>query len=133
VSLPNNIAIPPQRVINFLIDQVVIRIFIAVVTPEFKTIEDFAAIPMSFFALGYAVNFFYYFGLELSSGTTLGKLLTGTHVVLHAGRNRVWSTMIRSLVRLIPAYPLICLFSPVILLHDSLSKTMVLRNAAKTL
>jgi uncharacterized RDD family membrane protein YckC len=133
VTQQSTIAPQPLRALNYLVDKLAISLCVAVIqksfgieTPEFKTIEDFASIPLSFFVLSTVVNFLYYFGLEVSSGTTLGKLLTGTEVVMLEGKNKVGTTAIRTLTRFIPAYALICAFSGPVLLHDKFSHTRVM-------
>jgi uncharacterized RDD family membrane protein YckC len=140
MAAQTNIALAPHRAINYLVDQLAIQIIMFVMCPAFglediavKSIEDIAQLPLGYFALNFSVIFLYYFSLEVSSGTTVGKLLTGTYVVLGAGRNKISATIIRSLIRLIPFYPVICFFSAVILPHDRLSGTRVLRKELSSL
>jgi uncharacterized RDD family membrane protein YckC len=125
-------ALTGQRVFNFIIDQLALVAIVGIVQPAFgveaveiKTIQDIAAMPKSVIIINYVVLFMYYFGLEYGSGTTLGKLLSGTYVQFDASQNRVWLCFVRTIIRMIPLYTIICMLSRGKYLHDRASSSVV--------
>jgi uncharacterized RDD family membrane protein YckC len=124
-----------QRVFNFLIDQFAIMAIIGIVQPTFgvenieiKTLQDIALMPKAVILINLSVSIMYYFGLEYASGTTLGKLLSGTYVQFNPEKNKAWLCFVRTITRLIPLYALICLFTRGKLWHDRTSNTQVLSS-----
>jgi uncharacterized RDD family membrane protein YckC len=122
-----------QRVFNFLIDQFALIAIIGIVQPTFgienieiKTLEDIALIPKTVVVVNYGVAIIYYFGLEYASGTTLGKLLSGTYVQFDPSKNKIWSCFVRTILRLIPLYAIVCLAGRGRYLHDKISSSQVL-------
>jgi len=78
---------------------------------------------------GVFVYFFYYIFTEYFTGKTLGKLMTGTKVVLEDGSKPLFSTLfIRTLVRLIPFEAFSFLNKDVRGWHDKWSRTRVIKG-----
>lgn len=129
--LLNKEASQGKRFANYFLDSVFILIFafaigilLAIVFPSMLMIleEDNAIIDYVF---GFILGMTYYTFFEMTTGRTIGKLITGTKVVDEEGNNAKPETiLIRSLCRYIP-------FNPFSFLgdgkgwHDTLSKTRV--------
>ena len=132
-----------QRLLNFLIDNVVMRFTITYITaygigfilgyffPDFmrKFINQ-----RNFgteFSLTYIIAIFnyliYYTLLEkLLKGRTIGKFITKTRAVKNNGEELTFkNAFLRSICRLIPFEIFTCFGTP---LHDSLSNTMVIKT-----
>ena len=81
------------------------------------------------YAFGLAILFFYYFGFEVLTSRTLGKMVTGTRVVNAAGgKPSVGQILGRTLTRMIPFEALTFLRAGGRGLHDSLPETYVVRT-----
>lgn len=71
----------------------------------------------------------YYFCFELSSGQTLGKMVTGTIVTNKQGKKPgVFKIFLRSLLRVVPLDVLSYLFGFELGLHDIVSSTQLKRK-----
>ena len=118
------------RFANYIIDVIAYYIFsyivgmlIALVGLTYLLVDK-----LSLYAISFVVYFIYYFLFELTTGRTLGKLITGTHVVSITGDNPTKKqVLLRNLSRLVP-------FEPFSFLgdgtgwHDTWSDTMVVKN-----
>ena len=128
-----------KRFVNFLVDNAVLyginfvvgiaagTAFAAYKNDEF-TQEELAAFQFTCFFLGLIVTAVYYTVLEVISGRTLGKLLTGTKVVATNGSPAsVGQILGRSLCRFIPfeAFSFFGGAGRPVGWHDSISKTRV--------
>lgn len=123
-----------RRFINFVVDQIIGRVFVVVVfiglSMASATGADWLA-NMSTgvdFLLSTGLFLLYYFVQEAFFGRTIGKLITGTVVVnATGGRPSVGQALGRTLARVIPFEPFSALGKPPHPWHDSLSKTRVVR------
>jgi uncharacterized RDD family membrane protein YckC len=120
------------RFFNFLIDRVVIAgmsFVVGVLGAIFfgateETFSGFANI-----AVSYGLTFIYYTFMEGVTGTTLGKLVTGTKIIGEDGLRPSFGKMLqRSLCRLIPFEPLSYLASDARGWHDTITKTWVVKS-----
>lgn len=120
------------RFFNFIIDRVVIigmSFVVGVLGAMFfgATEETFSG--LNEFTLGYALTFGYYTFMEGVTGTTLGKLVTGTKIIGEDGQRPPFLKMLqRSLCRLIPFEPLSYLASDARGWHDTITKTWVVKS-----
>ena len=77
--------------------------------------------------LGYLLYFVYYFGMEASTGKTVGKMITGTKVVSEDGEEPTTKIILaRTLWRLIPFDALSFLGNSSVGWHDSIAKSRVI-------
>ena len=139
--LPAAFAAPAERPIpathgrrfsNFLIDKAVIfgltfgtGMAIGILAPErvasMSKLEDYA--------ITYLLTVAYYTFMEGVTGTTLGKLITGTKIVDENGMRPSFGKMFqRSLCRIIPFEHFSFLASDARGWHDSITKTWVVRT-----
>ena len=135
-----NVASQNRRFVNFIVDQIVVRIIIfgfAFVFGMFlgsigsdALLDDPVALNMIFIPLGLLLFLLYFVGMEAATGATIGKLLTGTKVVNEQGQKPSFGQIIgRSFARLIPFEPFSFFFGDNTTgWHDSLSKTKVIRR-----
>lgn len=108
-----------KRCIHFVIDSIIIAVAYILF---FKNTENLYAISIIF--KGLLLQFLYYFILEYTFKTTIGKLYTGTKVVSQDG-TVTHTIFIRTLCRLIPFEPFSFLFG-IQGWHDRFSKTIVI-------
>ena len=118
------------RFLTFLIDNIIARIVVTLITVAFvKGVDagDENGVIIVVIALGAFVA--YYIALEAAFGWTIGKLITGTRVVRFDGTPpRVPQIIGRTFARFIPFEPFSLLFgSSNQGWHDSLSGTRVVR------
>ncbi len=108
-----------KRCIHFVIDSIVIAV---AYTFFFKNTENLYTASIIF--QGLLLHFLYYFILEYTFKTTIGKLYTGTKVVSQNG-TVTHNLFFRTLYRLIPFEPFSFLFGRQGW-HDQFSKTIVI-------
>ena len=81
------------------------------------------------YALGYVINFLFFFTMEITTSKTIGKFATNTIVVMNDGEKPSPKVIaIRSLCRLIPFEMFSYLGTPCRGWHDSISKTYVVEK-----
>ena len=111
-----------KRFGNLVIDAVAVRIFEAIFISQILGQFEFNS-----FLASIIIYFVYYIGLESLNGKTLGKYITGTHVISRDGSDADFNQiLIRTISRYVP-------FEPLSFLggarpsgwHDKWSKTMV--------
>ncbi|WP_367873731.1 RDD family protein [Luteolibacter sp. Populi] len=125
-----------RRFSNFLIDRVVIfcmsypfGMLLGIVLGVMAPGEPISISKMEELAFGYFLSLVYYIFMEGVTGTTVGKLVTGTKIVNEQGERPSFGTMaLRSLCRIIPFEPLSFLGSETRGWHDSMTKTWVVRR-----
>ena len=136
-----NKASPAQRFLNFLIDNVVIRIALAYVTglavgyvlmaflPEFAyTLSNNKARLYLISVVIVFIDYVLYYTLSegLFKGRTIGKLITGSKAINENGRELSFKqAFLRSVCRLIPFEPLSGLGTP---WHDTITSTIVIKT-----
>lgn len=143
-SFPSNHGVPPVKPIpatrgiraaNFFIDYLVliglnfsVGVATALVLGD-AGIEFIEKTPS--FVLGIPIFLVYIFGMEATTGRTLGKLITGTRVVQADDGQppTIGQYFIRSLCRLIPFEPFSFFNNPPVGWHDSISRTLVVSNS----
>lgn len=121
-----------QRFGNYLIDVIayyilslVAGVVLGIVAPGVA--EDEASLNIASILIAIVILLGYYTLMEGSGGKTLGKYITGTRAVTENGEPlTMGQAFTRSLCRLIPFEPFSFLFGRG--WHDSLSKTMVIRD-----
>ncbi len=81
----------------------------------------------AFFALSfYVIMFFYYFIMEISTGQTIGKMLTKTKVVKKDGsKPNFFNIFLRTFWRIIPLDAMSYIFGYERGMHDILSSTRI--------
>jgi uncharacterized RDD family membrane protein YckC len=85
--------------------------------------------PLSSYVIGICVSLLYYVPLESLSGRTLGKLVTRTRVVDESGNPPAFGRVLgRTLLRLVPFEAFTFLGRTGVGLHDSASRTRVVRD-----
>lgn len=105
------------RIINFLIDLIMVSIISVILETIFK---------FGFFYLVYLV---YYFTFEFFSGQTVGKMITRTKVVdNNQNKPSVKKLIIRTILRLNPFDSLSYLFGQSLGSHDLISKTKLINK-----
>lgn len=130
-----------KRLVNYLLDQVVVRILgglagfalgIAYAASKVNagqgiTEADELTLNLIGFAIGAVLTIAYFFIMEQLFGVTLGKLATGTRVVNISGQKATAGQILgRTFSRIIPFEPLSFLFGDKTTgWHDSLSGTKV--------
>lgn len=114
-----------QRFGNYLLD--LLGIFGFVFVLGFVAIVGGAGVQgVSDFG-GYVGMLAYYAICEAAFGKTLGKLVTGTRVVMEDGSKPGFGTiLLRTVIRFVPFEPLSALFGDGVMWHDSWSKTRVI-------
>jgi len=126
------------RFSNLVIDVLVVRLgLLRYIVYPFLRIEYPTLLAHSIYNFRYVsylinivVFFVYYFGMETSSGLTIGKLITQTKVVTVNGFTPTnYDIFIRTIWRLVP-FEAISWFG-IKGWHDSQSKTTVVLNSAK--
>ncbi|MFN0036419.1 MAG: RDD family protein [Saprospiraceae bacterium] len=128
-----DIADTGKRFVNYLIDRILLQVFVVVgfVLLDFgrSEYEEPPSGLLTNLALGYFLTLCYYMLLEGAfNGKTLGKLITRTRAVCEDGSPLTWNkAALRSLCRLIPFEPL-SFFAGSVGWHDSLSKTFVVND-----
>jgi uncharacterized RDD family membrane protein YckC len=128
-----------KRVVNFLIDGFVISIVAISIANKMgvqinlnpKTMQEAMSLPSAFYNINLMVQIAYYFILEYTTNTTLGKLITRTKVIfVNEHSNKLIACIIRSTARAIPFSPIIALFLEKFTLHDIISRTIVIQQDA---
>ena len=138
-STKKNLASHQARFIHRTIDAMAIsafyylvffRVFFFILTSGFDYfLEELHPLLLS--ATFYGFAFAYYFIMEGATGKTLGKMATGSKVVAENGAKPTWTAIfIRSLARLIPLEAFTFLGTEPTGLHDTLSKTRVIKAEA---
>jgi uncharacterized RDD family membrane protein YckC len=126
-----------KRVANFLIDGFLISIVAISIANKMgisinlnpKTMQEAMNIPLGFTKINVIVQVCYYFILEYTTNTTLGKLITRTKVIfVNEHSNKFLGCLIRSTARAIPFSPIIALFLKRFTLHDIMSRTIVVNQ-----
>ena len=120
----------PDRLMNFAIDTFIITI----TSVLFSTFFMFTY-PVAFesgylaYLLFAIISFLYYSIFEISSGKTLGKILTNTKVInRHNKKPNLFNILIRSCTRLFFFDMHSYLFGYEIGMHDLLSNTLVIKD-----
>lgn len=108
-----------KRFLHFVIDSIIIAILYMLFI---KNTEDLQVVSIIF--QGLLLQFLYYFVLEYTFKTTIGKFFTGTKVVGEDG-STTHNIFLRTLYRLIPFEPFSFLFGSQGW-HDHFSKTTVI-------
>ena len=113
------------RLGNFLIDSVVIVIFIMLSSYLLRDIVSQDQMKIS----GIVIYYVYYFVMEYTLGQTIGKILTKSKVVdvKNKGHPKFIQIFIRTLSRLIPVDFVSYLFNKQGI-HDYFSKTKLIKN-----
>ena len=133
------LATPQQRIINFLIDMVMMGIMLFIVIlfiMAYTTVKGdkdfivrFAANTLWQYMLSAVTTLVYYNFFEIFTSRTVGKFCTNTIVVNENGEKVDYETiMIRSLIRIIPFYWISFMVFPGRGLHDVISKTFVVNK-----
>lgn len=128
----NYIAVNYKRLINFLIDTIVILLFFILIILLFYKILNIAKLEIEleihnwhFFVI---YNLYYVF-FEKITGKTLGKIITKTKVVTMNSEHITWkSVIIRSLARILLFEVFLYLKKYPIGLHDKISNTIVIND-----
>ena len=127
------------RFINFIVDRVIIFIIsfaigavlgliIGIMWPENLSYFDHVPFLHEVF-FGVVINFLYYFILETTTGQSIGKMLTVTKVLTEDGEKPDTKAIaIRSVCRMIPFEPFSFFGSTDLGWHDTISKTIVVKN-----
>lgn len=120
-----------QRFANYLVDQI-IMVVAAIGIDLFRSVNTFGESSGAFdFAgifIGWIIALVYYTLMEGSTGKTVGKYVTGTRALTDDGEPLdMGKAFVRSLCRLIPFDAFSFLFGARGW-HDSISKTMVVRD-----
>jgi uncharacterized RDD family membrane protein YckC len=122
------------RLVNFMIDGFIISLIAITIANKMgvrinlnpKNMQEAASLPKEFYSINMCVQFCYYFILEYTTNTTLGKLITKTQVYfINPDSNKFIGCLARSSARLIPFSPIVFLFIGKKTLHDMLSMTVV--------
>lgn len=128
------------RFVNFVVDYITYLLLLFVFTFGLVFVVDGSVSPMSEGAalvLGWAMISLqlvlwltYYAGLEYFTGRTLGKVVTGTHVVRIGSSERpsLGQCIGRAFARVVPFEPLSFFFGSPLGWHDTWSGTMVVRD-----
>ena len=116
------------RLMNFLIDYFFIMLLSVAISSFFSVVFIRFGPNSGFFSVFAAVQFFYYFIFEMSSGQTIGKKITGTKVIAVKGKITFLKIFIRTFLRLIPLDRLSYLFGHITGMHDQYSGTYVVKN-----
>jgi uncharacterized RDD family membrane protein YckC len=124
-----------RRLVNIIIDLFVIRLAIVNITGitlgvlSSVTGLTWIASPTSFILAILLAIIIYYIVSEYFSGKTLGKLISGTRVVMEDGSKPGFKTiLVRSLARLIP-FEVFSFFGQYPQgIHDTVSETIVIRD-----
>lgn len=124
------------RFLNFIIDSVFIFFLSNIVTTSIQVSldEDYysQALQTLPIVIPICVAFIYYFLFELAFGRTIGKIITGTHVVPVTGKIDTATIFIRTLVRFIPFFDVLSfLHTKKPGYHDAWSGTTVVKKAKK--
>ncbi len=119
----------PERVVNFIIDNLLILIFTILFNAFFIFSESFYRtdniIPTLIFLI---IHISYYSIFELISGQTLGKKITKTKVIRRGtGKIGFFRILIRTITRLFILDYYSYLFGYEIGMHDLLSNTIVVK------
>jgi uncharacterized RDD family membrane protein YckC len=122
---------PAVRIINFVLDYVLVTILMVVglgiiegISPGY--IEHLGAIEERLF--GIFGMLFYYVAFEGLFARTPAKWITGTRVITEAGRRPTPNQILgRTLSRFVPFEPVSCLSAQGGWWHDTWSKTMVIQ------
>ncbi len=118
------------RLLNLLVDLIVFSILISLLISYTYPQRPLLMQDQNMIRLmGILLFFAYYFLMEMSLGRTLGKMLTGSKVINEDGKKPSFREIsIRTLCRFIPLEFIPIFFSARQCLHDSLSKTYVVRT-----
>lgn len=127
------IASRTRRFLNLLLDTVayfvlvvVIGAVIGLVFPQFLASERST---LESYLFAFSIHALYYVPTEAAFGRTLGKLVTRTRVVAVSGEPATfWQIVGRTCARLIPFETFTFLARSGIGLHDSISRTRVVRT-----
>ena len=129
-----------QRILNFIIDLVLIYILVFVVALSLSLIETLFGVNSFSNRLGRITEFesniiffffffTYYISLEFFLGQTIAKFITGTVVVLKDGtKPNFFNICIRTICRLIPLDGITFLGNAGSGMHDTFSKTFVVKK-----
>lgn len=116
-----------QRLIGYLIDQLVMALVLVIVlfyTRENR--DELSYTPHELQMWFYGVMLFFYSFCEIVWQRTPGKLVVRTYVVNEMGEKPVWyDVILRTLIRVIPFEWISMLFMPPRMWHDRFSKTVV--------
>jgi uncharacterized RDD family membrane protein YckC len=108
------------RVINFIIDYLVINLFVLILVSGLNQLYYFK----SYFIVGY---FLYYFIFEFISGKTIGKIITKTHVVdCNNNKPKFFRIVLRTILRFNPFDIASFIFGFNQGAHDKLSRTKII-------
>ncbi len=112
-----------KRFLNFVIDAAVI-ISMIIIFNKFYFFLKILHVHDAFKIFDLALIFTYFYGLEMSIGKTVGKMITKTKVVTETGDKPTTQQMlVRTISRFIPLEPVLYIGGS--WLHDSLSHTKV--------
>ena len=122
-----------QRFANMLIDDVGYIILAAIVGASVALVGGESAVAfmdsIPDILFGYSILILYYFSFEVSTGRTLGKLITRTRVVDEEGNKPSWSKILgRTLTRIVPFEAFTFLGKDGRGLHDRWPKTYVIKR-----
>lgn len=120
-----------QRVAHYAVDFIAcaaltyLLLLLSLQTEVLRDLFD-SALTLPLFYI--SVRWLYYILTEVSSGKTLGKVLTGSRVTSNGSQRNMslGQALIRTTIRFIPLYPL--LFIRGMKLHDRLSNTKVVKG-----
>lgn len=136
-----SLATQGQRFGNFFIDGIIVRIasfavglfvggIMVAQNGGAMTAEQEAMLNLVGFVLGLFVVLGYYVIMEAAFQKTIGKMITGTHVVTVDGNVPSFGQIVgRSFARMIPFEPLSFFGKTPAGWHDTLSGTRVIRNS----
>lgn len=115
-----------KRFLNFVIDAAVV-ISMIIIFNKFYFFLKILHIHDAFKIFDLALIFTYFYGLELSIGRTVGKMITKTRVVTDTGdKPTTQQLLVRTISRFIPLEPVLYIGGA--WLHDSLSHTKVVND-----
>jgi uncharacterized RDD family membrane protein YckC len=131
-----NLSSRGKRFLNHILDMIFFFIFsyifgiflgivLVLISPSVVQNFDENNVLLNYF-LNFIAGMIYYSTLEVLTGRTIGKFITGTKVVTNSGKKPEYGTiLLRTLCRYIPFEPLSFLGSDGSGWHDKLSKTKV--------
>ena len=125
-----------QRFANHLIDMILyyliiflIFLFIGTIIPSFLADDEDIGVTIMTYVIIYIVVISYFTIMELMTGKTVGKMVTGTKVIREDGMKlTLRDCFIRSICRLIPFEAFSGFSSSGVMWHDSIAKTYVVKN-----
>lgn len=116
-----------DRLINFIVDKVIIVFLILVILFILSFfIDPFGKVKYIILAV---ITFTYYIYFEARTGKTPGKIISKTKVVDKTGKKAgVMPVMFRTLIRLTGIIPFVFLFGTEVGIHDLVTKTRVISD-----